>query len=121
VRQVAERLAFDPEAGMAPAFVLLLPGEAAPTRPDKADELLRGIEAAVRESPEVAGCLADAGPGRALELHLRVDGTGLTYRMAAGLGPGPSLCVSMALAELMAVPVPAGAGGATRTVVVGAR
>lgn len=120
VRQVAERLAFDPESVMAPAFVLLLPMEAEPPRPGKADEFLRGIEAAVRESPEVARCLADAEKGRALELHLRVDRTGLTYRMAAGLGPGPSLCASMALAEVMASPVPPGAGGAERTVVVNA-
>ncbi|MBK9517234.1 MAG: hypothetical protein IPO09_07715 [Anaeromyxobacter sp.] len=116
VRQVTERLVFDPEAAMAPAYLLLFPETARPEPAEKADQFLREIEAAVRESPEVARCLADIEPGRALVLDLRVDGTGLTYRMGAGLGPGPSLCASMALGEFMAVPVPPGTRAGSRTV-----
>jgi hypothetical protein len=118
VRLLAERLAFDPEAAMAPAFVLLFPREANPAPAEKADQFLQEIEAAVRESPEVARCLADAEPGRSLVLELRIDGTGLTYRMGAGLGPGPSLCASMALTEFMAVPVPPGTRAGSRKVTI---
>jgi hypothetical protein len=116
VRQVTERLVLDPEAAMAPAYLLLFAATARPEPAEKADQFLRGIEAAVRESPEVARCLADLEPGQALVLDLRIDGTGLTYRMGAGIGPGPALCASMALTEYMALPVPPGTRSGSRKV-----
>lgn len=115
VREVAERTVFDPDSASAPAFVQLLPKGTAAAPAGQADQFLEGIEAAVRASPEVAQCLADAEPGRSLELHLTLDATGLTYRMGAGLGPQPSLCASMALTQIMASPVPPGIGAGTRT------
>jgi hypothetical protein len=115
VREVAERTVFDPDSASAPAYVQLLPKGAAAAPAGQAEQFLEGIEAAVLASPDVAQCLADAEPGRSLELHLALDATGLTYRMGAGLGPQPSLCASMALTPIMASPVPAGIGSGTRT------
>jgi len=115
VREVAERTVFDPDSTSAPAFVQLLPKGAGAAPAGLADQFLEGIEAAVRASPEVAQCLADAEPGQPLELHLTLDATGLTYRMGAGLGPQPSLCASTALAQIMASPVPSGIGTGART------
>jgi hypothetical protein len=115
VGEVAERTVFDPDSASAPAFVQLLPRGAAAAPAGQADRFLEGIEAEVRASPDVAQCLADAEPGRSLELHLALDASGLTYRMGAGLGPQPSLCASLALTQIMASPIPPGLGSGKRT------
>jgi len=113
VKSLAERVATDPDSADSPAFVLLQPTGAEPVAPGGPIGFFKALEAMVLASPEVAECLKEAEPGQALELHLELDGTGLTYRMAAGLGPKVSLCASMALTPIMSLPPPPGSGSGT--------
>ena len=138
IRALAEQVAVDPDASTTPAYVLLAPPrEVAPPEapprelppppppqepeprepppPGRPEEYLRGVEATVRASPELAACLATAEPGPPVEVRLVLGEAGLSYRLGPGLAPPPAHCAAAALEALTAAPVPAGLAPAERT------
>lgn len=111
VRRIADRVAVDPDGRELPVYVLLAEAGAAPGE-DLLAEVARDLPAAVAARK----CAGSAPAPAVVEVELRVDASGFTYR--ADDAPAAVLeCLGDALSDVFrGVPVPPGAKSASRKV-----